>query len=60
MMPSPITPTVAFFAEAMLFPFESERGAQEGVPMTLRRVPSKRLSRGAPIAYVPRGKETSE
>jgi 3-hydroxyisobutyrate dehydrogenase len=28
--------------------------------MTLRRVPSKPLSQRAPIAYVPRGKETSE
>jgi hypothetical protein len=28
------------------------------LPMALRRLPSKPLSRGAPIAYVPRGKET--
>jgi hypothetical protein len=36
---------------------ESERVAEKPA-MTLRRVPSKRLPRRAPIAYVPRHKET--
>ena len=56
-------PTVPFFAEAMLVVLLNQNGCARtcrDLAMTLRRAPSKRLSRRAPIAYGPRGKETLE